>query len=366
MLDMRQALTEYDEVQAIAPTGVGKTVVALDTAAWLGRKTLIMVHLERIADQWIEEIQDKLGVPRERIGRVQGPTCQWRDVDFAVGILNSVAQREYLPEFYKTFGFVIVDEAHKIGTEFFSPAIPRFPTRKRLTLTASEIRPDGGHDVIIRHAGPVRVRSTAEALRGEVFVLDYDCGPNFRLWGKDSKGRVACLSRDHRRNQLIANQVFRAYKRGRNMLIISFSVDHLETLIDMVHAMGVPISALGQYTGERTVKVNGKPHVYKGKVARKKTSRAEFERIKAESQLIFATYNIFTEAIDIPRLDCGIDATPRSSATQVIGRIRRPFPGKKKPLWVTLRDVRCSFSMRMFEARSRDYRDTGMEIVNVR
>jgi superfamily II DNA or RNA helicase len=116
---------------------------------------------------------------------------------------------------------VIVDEAHKIGTEFFAPAIARFPARKRLTLTATEIRPDGGHAVIAAHAGPVRVRSTAEALGGDVFVLDYDCGPSFRLWGKDTKARVACLSRDDNRNWVIARNVFRAYQRHRNMLVIS-------------------------------------------------------------------------------------------------------------------------------------------------
>jgi superfamily II DNA or RNA helicase len=365
MADMRQAFETYDEIQAIAPTGTGKTVTALDTAAWYGRKTLVMVHLERIADQWIEEIQDKLGVPRERIGRVQGPLCQFRDVDFAVGILNSIAQRPYVPAFYKAFGLVIIDEAHKLGTEFFSPAVPRFPARKRLTLTATEERPDGGHVVIGAHAGPVRVKSTAEALRGEVFVLDYDCGPNYRLWGTDSKARVACLSRDTRRNRIIAHQVYRAYQRGRNMLIISFAVSHLETLIELCASLGVPREAMGQYTGEWTARdANGRPLLHKGKPVRRKTSRAQFERIKANSQLIFATYNIFTEAIDIPRLDSGLDATPRSSATQVIGRIRRPLPGKKTPLWVTLRDVRCPISMRMFDSRCRDYSATGMEIIN--
>jgi superfamily II DNA or RNA helicase len=97
MEDMRQAFCQYDEIQAIAPTGTGKTVTALDTAAWYGQKTLVMVHLERIADQWIEEIQDKLGIPRETDWTSPRPCLPIsRTCDFAVGILNSCAQRDYL------------------------------------------------------------------------------------------------------------------------------------------------------------------------------------------------------------------------------------------------------------------------------
>ena len=364
MNSMRQALTEYDEVQAVAATGSGKTVVALDTSVWLGRKTLIMVHLERIADQWIEEIQDKLGVPREKIGKVQGPRCDWQGRDYCVAILNSAAQRAYTKEFYESFGLLIVDEAHKIGTEFFAPAIARFPARKRLTLTATETRADGGHKVVEMHAGPVRARSATEALAGDVHVIDYDCG-NYKLWGTDSKSRVACLAKDYRRNTLIANTIYKAYKRGRNMLAISYAVEHVEVIMTMVHRLGVPWQAMGQYTGEKTARhENGRPRMHNGKVVRIKLKSSHFERVKRESQLIFATYAIFTEAIDIPRLDAGIDMTPRASATQVIGRIRRPMPGKKRPLWVTIRDVQCPISERMFQARRRDYLATGMQIGN--
>jgi superfamily II DNA or RNA helicase len=366
MVDMKAAFQRQDEVQAIAPTGTGKTVVALETAAWLGRKFLVMVHLERIADQWIEEIHDKLGIPRELIGRVQGPTCQWQGMACCVAILNSAAQRTYTKEFYQSFGFVITDEAHKVGTEFFSPAIPRFPARKRLTLTATDIRRDGGHIVIVMHAGPIAIESEAVALPGDVYVLDYDCR-SYRLWGSDSRARNSCLAKDPSRNRMLATQIKRAYDRGRNFLAISHAVEHVEVVMKMVEAMGVPKEHMGQFTGEYTVRnPDGKPMVYKGKPVRRKYGKAHFEKIKQDEsiRLIFATYAVFTEAIDIVRLDAGMDMTPRASATQVIGRIRRPQPGKKRPLWVTPRDVRCTISLRAFESRCRDYLSTGMEMVN--
>lgn len=368
MDDLRIAIRENDEVQAIAATGSGKTVCALNTAADYGRSTLILVPWEHLAHQWMDEIELHLGTPRDRIGIVQGPTCQFRDRDFSVGIYNSVAQRDYIPEFYDAFGMVIIDEAHKVNTEFFSPALSRMHARKRLTLTATAIRKDGGHEVIEKHVGPIRVTSSADALPGKVWVDRYDCG-GYKLWGNTASQRVACLSRDRRRNQRIVGHIVKAYEKGRQFMTVSFSVDHLETLIAMCVQRGVPREAMGMFTGEKSVMVNGKPHMVKDrtgkmKVKRQKVSRHELERVKKECQLFFTTYGKFKEGGDVPRLDSGIDATPQSEATQVIGRIRRPVPGKKEPLWITMLDVQCDRSQRWFVSRCKDYRDTGMEIIN--
>lgn len=369
MRDMLAAVNEHDEIQAIAATGSGKTVVALNTAAEYGRTTLIAVPWEHLAHQWVDEIEKHLGVPRERIGIIQGPKCQFRNVDFAVGIFNSLAQREYPTEFYDAFGMVVIDEAHKIGTEFFSPVLSRLSARKRLTLTATAERKDNAHEMISWHVGPIRVESDADAVPGKVYVDWYDCG-GYRLWGSDHNQRVACLARDRRRNQQIVGHIIKAYEAGRHMMIVSHSVEHLEELMRMCRERGVPgdINAMGLFTGEKTVMVNGEPHyvVKKGKKEKKKkkVSRHELDQVKKHSQLFFTTYGKFKEGGDVPRLDCGIDATPRSDATQIIGRIRRPLPGKKEPLWVTIVDVKCDRSQRLFKSRCKDYHETGMEVVN--
>lgn len=369
MKDLDEAFRSYDDIQAIAATGSGKTVCSLNAAANHGRSTLILVPWEHLAHQWMDEIMLHLGTPRERIGLVQGPTCQWRDKDFAVGIYNSVAQREYMPEFYSAFGTVIVDEAHKVNTEFFSPALSKMHARKRLTLTATQERKDGGHLVIERHVGPIRVTSEAEALPGKVWVDHYDCG-GYRLWGANANQRVACLSRDLRRNQRIVGHIVKAFEKGRHFMVISFSVDHLETLMAMCEKRGVPRDKMGLFTGEKTVMVNGKPHMVKDrrtnkmKPKRKKVSRHELEQVKKNAQVFFTTYGKFKEGGDVPRLDSGIDATPQSEATQVVGRIRRPVPGKKEPLWITMHDVKCDRSKRWYQSRCKDYLATGMEIVN--
>ena len=114
--------------------------------------------------QWLEEIQDKLGVPAERIGIAQQNRCEWAGKWFTVGLLHSVANREYDPGFYSAYGFVIFDEVHKIGTNFFAPAVSRFRARYRLGLSATVDREDGGSKVFYFHLGGIQVTSDAETL----------------------------------------------------------------------------------------------------------------------------------------------------------------------------------------------------------
>ena len=63
-----------------------------------------------------------------------------------------------------------------------------------------------------------------------------------------------------------------------------------------------------------------------------------FYRIARECRIILATYGIFDTGTDIPRLDCGIEATPRSKLAQALGRILRTSRGKSTPIWFGIED----------------------------
>lgn len=360
MSDLRAGFDRHRSFIAMAATGSGKTVCALNTAALLGCRTLILVHLERLMLQWRDEIADKLGVPESRIGLVQQDACEWQSKDFCVGLLHSVVRRCYPDEFYRAFGLVVYDEVHKVGSQFFAPAVSLFPSRYRLGLSATPTRKDGGDQVFIWHLGPIRVKSDADALSMKVYVVPYQT--RTKLWGATHGARVKCLSVDPVRNDLIVSFVKRFYESGRNALVVSESVAHLQKLIMMAERAGVPRTAMGQFTSEkheRTISAKTGKFV----IAKRKQSKETLDKIKQESQIIFATYGMMTEGIDIPRLDAGIDATPRSAATQLIGRIRRPMPDKKMPVWITLRDIRCSVSERYFSSRCKDYRSSHAEVI---
>lgn len=365
-----------------AGTGTGKTVVSLRVAAdTIKRPTLILLHLERLMYQWYDEIGDKLGVPADRIGMVQSNTCEFEGKDFVVGMLHSVAQRnDYPKEFYRHFGHVIYDEVHKIGTQFFAPVVYKFPSYNWLGLSATVERPDAGEKVFFNHLGNIEVTSEAEAMPMDIFPMRYLA--RGKLWGNTPTSRQKCLAEDMNRNRWMAGLIKRAYDKGRNFLAVSYSVPHLQTMIELCAELGIPREHMGQYTGQRhggpfcplAYGEDGKPRAIRDPKTnrvvidskKKDIPNDELDHVKKNAKIVFATYGMITEGIDEPRWDAGMDLTPRGKATQLIGRLRRPLPNKPRPFWMTPFDAKCSMSKKMFGKRCRDYRSTNATIKEIR
>lgn len=353
-----------EDFLAQAGTGTGKTTCALNTAAERGRTTMIIVHMEALMQQWLREIQDKLGVPRDKIGIIQGPKCDYQGKWFCIGILNSLAQKTYDDAFYTYFGTVILDEAHKVACEFFAPALPRFYARRRLLLTATPKRKDGSDRVFFYHGGPIAVTSTARTLPMEVRVLRHHNPPPAKL--ADKRAVLNALMDDPIRNARIVRCILRFHELGRTALIVSAEIVHVQMLMSMAAQVGVPVEVMGQLTAE-TQKIK-RVRMPGGLVVEKRVGTkqrpAVLDGIKARAQIIFSTYNMMDAGLDIPRLDAGLDATPSPEAEQLIGRIRRPMPGKAEPLWITVRDTGHEQCERWFKSRCRDYRATEARVVD--
>ena len=112
----------------------------------------------------------------------------------------------------------------------------------------------------------------------------------------------------------------------RNIMVLSDRLDHLVAL----HGMLVEDNP-----GVNIVQVVGG------------TKAEHRDAAFSSASVILSTYHYASEGIDIPRLDTLVLATPRGTIEQSVGRILRPFPGKKKPLVI---DVKDPFSM--FEGMS--------------
>ncbi len=88
--------------------GLGKTVCALNLAARVGRKTLVVVHKEFLMHQWHERIQQFL--PEARVGLIQQSKVDVAGKDIVLAMLQSLAMREYDSDVLSQFGMVIADE----------------------------------------------------------------------------------------------------------------------------------------------------------------------------------------------------------------------------------------------------------------
>jgi hypothetical protein len=67
-------------------------------------------------------------------------------------------------------------------------------------------------------------------------------------------------------------------------------------------------------------------------------SQNDLDNITHSCQIIFATYEIFSKGVDVPRLDMGVEALPAGNVRQPVGRVLRVLDGKAKPEWYAIHD----------------------------
>jgi len=311
-----------------AGCGVGKTVLSLKMAGMLGRTTLVMVHKEFLVKQWIERISQFLDIPPEKIGKVQGKKCDFEGKSIVLGMIHSLAMRQYTPDLYSYFGTILVDEAHRISAPMFSQALPKFSAKNVIGLTATPRRGDGLEEVFKSLIGPVLSQSQAGVKTNptvyQVSFNSYCPEKRYCQLGKDGSIKkvylaklINLLSENQRRNEYIVNEMIKALEKNRRVLVFSDRLEHLRILKEGLAAK-MPTVTTGYYVGGM------KPE--------------EWE-VSAECDAIFSTYAMGKEGLDIPAMDTLYMATPKSDVEQAIGRVVRECFGKKPPVVVDIVDT---------------------------
>ena len=328
---------------AQAPTGAGKTVTILNAIGHAKRCSLVSVPNTGLAHQWKLEAIKHLGLLPEEIGIVGAGQHRWEGCSLVIAVINSLVMTELPPEFFISFGFVAFDEAHRLGAHEFSKAMSLFPARYKLAVSATPDRKDGMDEVIFNYFGYPKVVAKAPALETTCWKVNYFIVGNtdWLLRCRNDMRPMKWLAGLQHRNEMLCGLAEDLYLRGRQVILLSRFVNHIETLIAMLTERGIiPASAMGQYTG-----------TMKGK----KLGQVYLDKVKANSQMLFATYAKAKEGFDEPRLDAGVELTPVADNVQGIGRVRRELHGKKKPLWFTVCDLNITLFERYTMARLRGF-----------
>lgn len=219
---------------ACAPCGTGKTVMLLKILAKLGRTALVLVHKDFLVEQWKERMAQFLNLKPEEIGHVQRDTCDFQDKKIVVAMVQSITQRSYPQAFYDWPGVVVCDETHRMGAPVFNQAIPLFPARYRLGLTATPRRGDGLQAVFEWHIGKVAAKMTGAETTPKVYQVPFDVYIPEQVYKWREKvflGKlVTKLCKLHNRTDWIARECVRACKADRRVMVLSDRIEHLEDL----------------------------------------------------------------------------------------------------------------------------------------
>lgn len=375
----------------------GKTATSLEFARRVGLKTLIIVHKEFFLKQWRKRI--KYFMPDARVGIIQQNKCEFRDCDFSIAMVHSLANdienNRYPKEMYDAFGMIISDECHRIGAGTWSPVIPRFTAAWRVGLTATPRRKDGAQEVFFNHISDItysaktqsqvpkiRTMTTSSRLkpihRGSYHVSISDL---------NSAQILTQIGSDEIRNKEIADQLVMAVKSRRKVMVVSERIAQLkqisEMLINSLFTIDLPFDPIidyyvgSWYTGEVWEKKT-KTHK-KGEPKLAKRSDAELDQAE-RANVIFSTKQMIEEGLDIEALDVIVLATPAGDPEQTVGRVRRwcdPEPskcshlcpwragkcqGKPDPIVLDIIDEEIPQSMSKWRRRKKFYESIGAEV----
>ena len=333
----------------VLPCGYGKTVVATAIVAALSCRSIVLVHTECLLTQWRERLSQYL--PNARVGSIQGEEVHTDGCDVVIAMIQSVHCRDYAVQHLEGYGLLVVDEAHHICARTFASAFFKVGATACVGLSATPRRKDGLTPFLAHMVGPVAFQIDRSAtLNATVTIIKPPrrptLGPIYLHGGriKGNGGRPALnLSRmitdlcaDDLRNASIAGEIHRHVLGGHNILVLSHRVEHLSMLRSRVAALlgvGEDDARMGVLTG--------------------KTKRAAAAAAK-DCQLIFSTYAMAAEGLDIARLDTEVLATPASDVEQAIGRVLRAHPGKHACRVLDFYDDYSAF-VGMLQARMRCY-----------
>ena len=144
-----------------APTGSGKTCIALYAIAQRKQPALVIVHTKELLNQWIDRAETFLGIPAREVGIIgDGKHTIGDRITFAtVQTLYKCAE-----EVKNHVGFLIVDECHKAPARTFTEAVTAFDSKYMLGLSATPWRRDKLSRLIYWYIGDVIHEVNSESL----------------------------------------------------------------------------------------------------------------------------------------------------------------------------------------------------------
>jgi superfamily II DNA or RNA helicase len=305
-----------------APTGSGKTVIALAAIAARRQPALVVVHTKELLNQWMDRIQAFLQIPRQEIGQI-GAGKQIIGSRITVGMVQTIykSAQHVAPK----IGFLVVDECHRAPSRTFSEAVIAFDCRYMLGLSATPWRRDKLTRLIYWYLGDrvhevdrTALQEAGHILKAEVVWRKTDFLSSFDPTEEYSR-MLSELTQDPARNQLIASDVARAAQNGGGTcLCLSDRKAHCETLSGLLRGYGIGAPVLTGDTGKR--------------------EREEIvERLNAGGiKVLCATYQLLSEGFDSKELSTLFLGSPvrfDGKVIQVLGRILRPAPGKKATVY---------------------------------
>lgn len=309
----------------VMPTGSGKTQTALEIISRIGGKALWLTHTQDLLTQSkkrAESVLSQGGYGTITAGKVSIGT----HITFAT--VQTMAKLN-LAEYCDTWDVVVVDECQRCAgsptrVSQFYKVLSSLSARYKIGLTATPKRADGLEKSMFALLGDIihevsrdEVRDTTCKVIVKTVETDHFPDTDVILMG-DGTLDYAKIVDDMIHNEKRFQIVFEYLQRTDGpTLVLGNRVEYLKRLSKAVSAdkKSLCLSGLGN-----------------SKKAKEERRRALEKLNDGELDIVFATYQLAKEGLDVPNLRYVVFSTPEKDETTIIqsvGRVGRKAPDKE-------------------------------------
>jgi len=334
----------------VAPTSAGKTISQACLAGITGQRTLVLAQTNLIKRAWTEDLYKLYGMNENDLGIIQQNKYRLGR-HITIASIKTLERRKHLwHEIFSKVGCLIIDECQLIGAERLAEIVEACPAKYVIGMTATPTRRDGKSFIVYSSLGNPLITienkqeetatslplADAEVVNTE-FKFENEKGEQIDGEELDFNKLTDAMINDRARNELCVKRIAQDWKAGHSVLVTTPRVDHIATLVKMLHKAGVE-DANG-LTGEQNAS-----KTYANKLLDLLMSRT-CRCLVATTQLIKLGANINP----LGRLHAVIPPMNESDLEQLIGRIRRKSPKKKDAKMVWYLDQHVPYLFRKYK-----------------
>ena len=338
----------------VAPCGSGKSEMGLEIAARISGRTLWIVHTWDLANQILNRAAIRYNIPKESYGQIAAGKVNIGDV-FTVATVQTLSRVD-LAKIQNEFDCIIVDECQHVCSSAdkvtqFEKVITSLCAPYLYGITATPYRADGLercmfaligdviHEVpqsaVAGNTVPVRVKFVNTGYTPDIDdITDGDGTLNYAKL-------IGDITENKDRNAVIVGEIQRAAQNG-GVLVLSDRLQHLDV-------MKKQLCVVLPY---RTARLG----IASTKAEKERRTRILTDLNSGALNVVFATYKLAKEGLDVPNLRTVVLSCPVKDKTTVIqsaGRVARKAEGKD---FGTVIDFSDDFGLlRGYEKKRRGY-----------
>ncbi len=339
-------LIKHDNGIMVAPTGSGKTVMALNIIFRIKRPTLIIVHNVKLLNQWIDAVKKFLDI---------NPGIYYSSKKKLTHIIDVASIKSINDNFidYDKYGLIIGDEIHHTASTTYSDVFRKCKAKHIYGLTATPYRSDKLEKVVTKIIGDIRYEMVKNNLDSfnkilEIKFTNTKCFNVFNL--NNYQDTLKELISNETRNNFIAKDIIDEYDKGKNIIVLTKRVEHIQILYNLIK--------------DRCKNV----FIISGTNSKKEKDEFNLKLNNIDSgYIIISTDAYLGEGFDKSSLDTLFLTTPfkwKGTLEQCMGRIMREHEGKDEVKVFDYVDAKIGIFANMFKIRLREYKKLGFNLDN--